>query len=99
MDINTITFAATIGFLTVVIGVLVKIIGFPDQIRLNYKHKSTKGLSTIFYTLAFVSYVLWTLHGILQKDWVLIIGQGVGIITTGAIVTQIIIYRKNKKET
>jgi len=96
MDISAITFAAIIGFLTVVIGILVKVIGFPDQFRLNYKRKSTQGLSTLFYALAFVSYVLWTTHGILQNDWVLIIGQGVGIITTAMIVAQIIIYRKNK---
>jgi uncharacterized protein with PQ loop repeat len=96
MDINTITFAAIISVMTVVIGILVKVIGFPDQFRLNYKRKSTKGLSTLFYGLAFVSYILWTLHGVLKKDWVLIVGQGAGIITTGMIVTQIIIYKKNK---
>lgn len=96
MDISTITISAIIGVLTVVIGILVKIVGFPDQFRLNYERKSTKGLSTLFYALAFVSYILWTIHGILQKDWVLIIGQGVGIVTTAMIVGQIFIYRKNK---
>jgi MtN3 and saliva related transmembrane protein len=96
MDVGTITFAAIIGILTVMIGILVKVIGFPDQFRLNHKRKSTKGLSTLLYVLSFVSYILWTLHGILQKDWVLIIGQGVGIITTAMIVIQIYIYRKNK---
>ena len=96
MDLTQITFAAIIGVLTTVIGVLVKIIGFPDQFRLNYKRKSTKGVSTLFYALAFVSYALWTVHGILQKDQVLVIGQGVGIITTGIIVAQIIMYRKKK---
>lgn len=30
----------------------------------------------------------------LKKDWVLIIGQGAGVLTTGAIVYQIIIYKK-----
>ncbi|MDD5417000.1 MAG: PQ-loop repeat-containing protein [Candidatus Aenigmarchaeota archaeon] len=94
MDITTITFATVIGVLTVVIGILVKIIGFPDQFRLNYKRKSTEGLSTLFYGLAFVSYILWTIHGFLQNDWVLIVGQGVGIITTAMIVSQIIVYRK-----
>jgi len=96
MDITQITFAAVIGVLTVVIGILVKVIGFPDQFRLNYKHKTTKGISTLFYALAFISYMLWTIHGFLKKDWVLIIGQGAGIITTAMIVAQIIIYRKNK---
>jgi len=92
----SITFAAIIGVLTVTIGILVKILGFPAQFRLNYKSKSTKGFSTLFISLAFISYILWTTHGILQNDWVLILGQGVGIITTAMIVTQVIVYRKNK---
>ena len=96
MFLTEITFAGIIGILTIVMGILVKIIGFPDQFRINFKRKSTKGVSTLFYILAFVSYLLWTIHGFLQDDWVLIIGQGVGIITTGMIVAQIIIYRKNK---
>jgi len=96
MDLAQITLAGIIGVLTVVIGILVKVIGFPDQFRLNYKRKSTKGLSTLFYALAFVSYILWTTHGFLKNDWVLIAGQGVGIITTGMIVVQIIMYRKKR---
>ena len=91
-----ITFAAIIGVLTLTVGILVKMIGFPDQFRLNFKRKSTKGVSTIFFVLAFISYSLWTIHGILRDDWVLVIGQGLGIFTTGMIVVQIIMYRNNK---
>ncbi|MCH7730018.1 PQ-loop repeat-containing protein [Patescibacteria group bacterium] len=61
------TIAAVIGFLTVALSILVKVIGFPDQIRKNFKRKSTEGLSTYFY-------VLWTTHGFFQKDRVLILG-------------------------
>ena len=88
--------ASIIGFLTVTIAILVKVIGLPDQARKNYLRKSTEGISTIFFALAFISYSLWTLHGIMEDDMVLIIGQGVGVITTGIIVFQIIKYRKNK---
>ena len=91
-----ITFAVIIGILTVVIGILVKIIGFPDQFMKNYKRKSTEGLSSMFILLAFVSYILWTIHGYLQNDLVLVVGQGVGILTTGMIVFQIVHYRKKK---
>ncbi|MBI2142714.1 PQ-loop repeat-containing protein [Candidatus Woesearchaeota archaeon] len=59
MDITQITFAAIIGVLTLVIGILVKLIGFPDQFRLNHKRKSTKGLSALFFALAFFSYALY----------------------------------------
>ncbi|HLD41820.1 MAG TPA: SemiSWEET family transporter [archaeon] len=91
-----VTFAAIGGLLTLIFGILVKIIGFPDQIKHNYKRKSTTGLSTTFFILSFVTYSLWTLHGILQKDSVLAIGQGLGIITTGIVLWQIYLYRNSK---
>lgn len=90
------TIPVLVGGATVVVGILVKLIGFPDQFLKNYKRKSTEGLSTTFFLLAFLSYILWTLHGALQHDWVLILGQGVGVLTTGAIVYQIILYKKKK---
>lgn len=93
---NIVTIALIIGVMTTVLSILVKVIGFPDQIRQNYKRKSTEGVSTAFYILSFLVYMLWTAHGVLQKDWVVILGQGLGIITTGAIVYQIYIYRKKK---
>jgi uncharacterized protein with PQ loop repeat len=95
MSIENITLASIIGVLTVAVGILVKAIGFPDQIRKNYIRKSTEGLSSIFMVLSFVAYLLWTAHGILQKDMVLIIGQGLGIITTGIILLQVFLYRKS----
>lgn len=91
---GTLTFTAIVGFLTVGLGVLVKLVGFPDQMRRNYKSKSTKGLSTAFIALSFLAYTMWTLHGILVKDMVIVIGQGLGIVTTGAILIQIYVYRK-----
>jgi uncharacterized protein with PQ loop repeat len=94
--LQTITFASTVGFLTLIVGVLVKVIGLPDQIRKNYNRKSTEGLSTTFMILALLSYSLWTLHGILRNDIVLIIGQGLGIFTTSIIICQIYKYRKKK---
>lgn len=91
---TNISFPVVVGIATVVIGILVKLLGFPDQFLQNNKRKSTEGLSTLFIVLAFVSYSLWTLHGYLQNDWVLIVGQGMGVLTTGAIVYQILLYRK-----
>ncbi len=91
-----ITFAIIIGVLTAILSILVKVVGFPDQIRKNYKRKSTEGLSTSFYILSFLVYILWTLHGFLQKDWVVMLGQGLGIITTGLILYQIYLYSRKK---
>lgn len=95
MDLfQTITFASIVGLLTLIMGIVVKVIGLPDQIRKNHKRKSTEGLSTMFMVMTFTAYSLWTLHGILRNDPVLIFGQGVGIITSGIILGQIFIYKK-----
>lgn len=94
--LESITFAGVIGILTVIIGIIVKIIGLPDQIRKNYNRKSTEGLSSSFIILSFFAYLLWTLHGILQRDMVLVVGQGLGILTTGVIIWQIFIYKKER---
>ncbi|MCX6752238.1 MAG: PQ-loop repeat-containing protein [Candidatus Nomurabacteria bacterium] len=83
-----------IGFITTVLTILVKIVGFPDQIKKNYQRKSTEGISTAFYVLSFITYIFWTIHGILQNDWVVYFGQGLGILTTGIIVFQIFFYHK-----
>lgn len=93
MDLS---FAAIIGLLTVVFGIIVKIVGFPAQMKTNFHRKSTKGLSTTFIGLSFITYLLWTTHGILRNDPVVYIGQGIGIITTGIILYQIWIYREQK---
>jgi len=76
-----------------VFSVVVKVVGLPDQIKSNYKRKSTEGLSPWFVLSAFVSYILWLVHGFLVHDWSLIIGQGLGVLTTGVIVWQIFLYR------
>lgn len=96
MSIATIT--GIVGIITIILGILVKIIGFPDQIRKNYKNKSTKGISTTFFILSFCAYLSWTLHGILIKDMVVVIGQGLGIITTGAILWQVYVYREKERK-
>ncbi len=88
-------FAVIVGILTVVFGIIVKVVGFPAQMKNNYKRKSTQGLSTTFMVLSFITYSLWTLHGILQRDMVVAVGQGIGIITTGIILYQIWLYRQN----
>ncbi len=90
------TIISVVGFFTVILSVLTKIVGLPDQIKINYKRKSTEGLSVIFFALGLSSYVLWTIYGILTNDLVVAIGQGVGVITMGIVAFQIYIYRGKK---
>lgn len=86
-------FASIIAALTLFFGILVKVIGFPAQIKKNHDRKSTEGLSTTLIVLTLVAYVLWTVHGFVKHDVVLILGQGVGIVTTGIILCQIWRYK------
>jgi MtN3 and saliva related transmembrane protein len=90
---------AAITLLTGIVSVLVKVIGLPGQIKSNYTRKSTEGLSDWFVISAFLSYLLWTIHGVLQHDWALIIGQGPGVLTTGVILWQIWLYRGARAKT
>lgn len=85
-----------IGILTTIFSLLTKLIGFPDQIKKNHQRKSTEGISFWFFLLSFISYVLWTTHGVLKNDWVVYLGQGLGVVTTGIILLQIWIYKNNK---
>jgi hypothetical protein len=89
MDVTTL-----VSLLTFVVALAVKCIGFPEQFVKNRARRSTDGISSRFYLLALLSYTLWTLQGALVHDWVVCVGQGVGILTTGAIVGQIIVYRE-----
>ena len=85
-----------IGFATVVVAIVVKVIGLPDQIRKNYRRRSTEGLSVLFFGLGLFSYILWTVYGLLKGDWIIVIGQGFGVLTMGIIAYQMWIYRTKK---
>jgi len=67
-------FVTVITLLTVTFAILAKVVGFPDQIRKNYHRKSTEGLSTTMIVIAVIGYTLWTIHGFLRNDWVLVVG-------------------------
>lgn len=85
-----------LGVATAGISILVKVVGLPDQIRQNYRRRSTKGLSVPFFVLGFIAYALWTLYGIVKNDMVVALGQGAGMITMGIVAYQMWIYRDNK---
>jgi MtN3 and saliva related transmembrane protein len=94
--VNIVFITVIVGVLTTILSVVIKVVGFPDQMVKNFKRKSTEGVSTTFYVLSVITYIVWTIYGILRNDIVVVISQALGIITTGIIVYQIIIYRKKK---
>ena len=96
MALDNLSIIWLVGTLTVIVSILVKIIGLPDQIRKNYLRKSVSGVSILLIALLCMSYSLWVIYGILKADWFIVIGHGVGIITTGIILVQAYIYGKHK---
>jgi len=86
-----------VAILTGITSIAVKVVGLPDQIRENHRRKSTAGVSVAYFALAFISYCSWIVEGFFQHDKVVIIAQGLGIFTTGAILWQIFTYRKPRE--
>jgi MtN3 and saliva related transmembrane protein len=74
--------AAIVGIITITVSLGAKIIGYPSQIKKIIKNKSSENVSITIYVFAVLSYILWTVHGIVIDDWVTIFGQGLGIIVS-----------------
>src|SRR3989344_5708203 len=91
-------FATIIGILAVIFSFLAKIVGHPDQMIKNYRRKSTEGVAISMFVTSFLAYLFYTIHGILKKDWVVVSGQGLGVVTTGIILGQALYYRNGKSE-
>lgn len=88
-----------VGFITVATSYLIKLIGFPQQAYKIYKSKSGQNVSTYLYVFSFLSYCMLTYYGYLKKDYVVMWGQALGIITTGIIVFLLNKYRNKNNET
>lgn len=91
------TFEQLISILTVITTISVKLIGIPSQIRKIHQTKSVESISILHFALGFTAYVLWTIHGILKMDWTIIIGQSIGIFTSGILLAVIFYYRNAVK--
>jgi uncharacterized protein with PQ loop repeat len=87
--------AGIVSLMTVIASISIKLIGEPDQIRRNYKRRSTVGLSPLLYGLSVLSYSLWTVHGLQTGDMAIIVAQSAGILTSGIILFQMWRYRKS----
>lgn len=83
-----------ISTLTVVVSLITKFVGFPDQIRLMLKHKQANNISLSLNLLGAISYGLWTIHGYLRNDWFTVVGQILGFVFSLILVWLTIKYRK-----
>jgi len=81
---------------TVGLSLLVTCIGLTMQVRKNYQRKSTEGLSFFYFFILAVSYSFWTIYGLVQKDLVLIIPMGLGMLMSWVVVVQCLMYQKGR---
>ena len=94
----TTTFEAIISTLTLISTLSVKLIGFPSQIQKVRKAGHLEGVSVVYFILGFVTYSLWTLHGIVKNDITVILGQGLGVIASGILLIVLYTTAKNGKK-
>ena len=78
-----------------IITMLFIMIGLPSQIIKNYRTKSTKGLSVLFFIMSFLTWCSWSAFGYLANSIFMAVAQGLGAIMTFIIMMQFIIYKKN----
>lgn len=91
----TMTFEAVISTLTLISTLSVKLIGFPSQIRKVRKAGNIEGVSVLHFSLSFVTYSLWTIHGIQKNDNTVIFGQALGVVASGILL--VVLYQTSKK--
>lgn len=74
-----------VGTATVISSLAGRFVGYPAQIRLIIKTRMVSNLSVTLHSIGFVSCLLWTWHGWLNGDWVILLTQGLaGIAATGS---------------
>ncbi len=84
-----------IKIITVILSLTVTGLGLTSQVHKNYSRKSMEGLSRFYFSILAISYTFWTIYGFLQKDLVLIIPMGLGMIISWIVVLQFFIYKKH----
>lgn len=91
------TLIQLVGALTLLASYAIKLIGFPEQIQKIRKSKSTKGISKSLFITSFVSFVLWTIYGLLKDDWVIVWAQGLGALVGGILLFYMWKYGQQKE--
>jgi MtN3 and saliva related transmembrane protein len=82
-----------VGVLTLIASYSIKLVGFPEQIQKIRKAKSSDGISKSLFIASFISFVLWTVYGILKNDWVIVLAQGLGTLVAGVLLIYMWKYR------
>lgn len=89
-------FIQFVSIMTAIGSIAIKTIGYPDQIRRIIKTKQTNNISLLNYWLTLITYIFWTIHGCILHDWVVIMAQALGIVTSGVLLL-VTLYVKRKQ--
>ena len=72
-------------------------LGLTGQIWRNHKLHSAKGLSIWMFSLAVVTYGLWTVYAWFKPDYFLATCQTPGLVLSVVLLVQILYYRRKEK--
>jgi uncharacterized protein with PQ loop repeat len=86
------------GMIALVTSIVVALVGFPSQIYINYKRKSTDGFSLIFCVAAIINSIAWFSYGMSKPeiDWFIVLANIMGIVLLSMLLFQFFIYGKKK---
>lgn len=89
-----------LGILAVIITLVYTSLGFPVQIKNNYKRKTTKGLSLFFMVMSTSTFFVWSTYAYSKNpiDWYMFFSNIPGIIFGIIILFQFWYYRKRGDE-
>ncbi len=85
-----------IGAVATTLAILMSLIGLPTQILINYKRKSTEGLSLIFYLIFLVNVCCWLLYGLTMEkiDFFLVAANLPAAFLIAMLIIQFVVYRR-----
>ena len=82
-----------VSILATIFGSLMSIAHFPQAYRI-WKRKSSKDVSAISYSLFTAGTIVWTVYGIMLKQWPVTISYSIGLVGCFSVVFMLIRYRK-----
>ena len=84
-----------LGWVALIITLAYTAVGLPVQIRRNFLHKSTKGLSLFTILLMCMTFMSWVVYAAMKTplDWYIIVSNSIGALCACILLVQFYIYR------
>lgn len=79
------------------LGLFINALLFIPQITLLLRQRDSRELSLIMFGGFWLIQLFTVLHGLLQKDFILVLGFGLSLLSCGTVVFLIVFFRWGKK--